>query len=136
MNFFGKEFKKIFNDTNIKCFNNACYLNLNDNLRAKVEFITCGVADKYEAFRVQIINKRDGVVDNIKLKFEDILGIKNANGRKISPHVWEYNGVKEWYGYIPNRNDYMKMKNEIQDFIDVYNMDYSQSQDNGFNMNM
>lgn len=40
MKFFEDEFIKIFNNTNINCFGNSCYLDISKNLYAKVEFIT------------------------------------------------------------------------------------------------
>ena len=56
MTFFEQELKKLFADDTAfmdkRFIGNACYGRLDHNIRIKIRFTTCGVADQYEALKV------------------------------------------------------------------------------------
>ena len=41
---------------------------LSDNRRARIEFVTCGIADNYEALRVTILDSHQGKIDTLLLR--------------------------------------------------------------------
>ena len=49
---------------------------IGEDLRAKIEFVTTGHANHYDALKVSIIKRNEGVVDEQRFKFSDIIGIK------------------------------------------------------------
>lgn len=127
MTFFEQELRKIVGDVypDATFVGRACYVRLSDMNRAKIQFTTCGTADHYEALQMTILNRSDGQVDTLRLRFKDVLGTKavpnNPNFRNgISPHAWTYNGKTEWYGYHPNNRDYEKLTDAVSDYLDVF----------------
>lgn len=103
----------------------ACYVRLSDMNRAKIQFTTCGTADHYEALQMTILNRSDGQIDTLRLRFKDVLGTKpvpnNPNFRNgIDPHAWTYNGKTEWYGYHPNSRDYQKLTDAVSEYLEVF----------------
>ena len=66
---------------------------LDENLRVKLQFTTTGYADHYDAIKLAVINRTDGVVDQQLFRFSDIIGQQAVRGRDpINPHIWDYNG--------------------------------------------
>ena len=127
MTFFEQELRKIVGDVypDATFVGRACYVRLSDMNRAKIQFTTCGTADHYEALQMTILNRSDGQIDTLRLRFKDVLGTKavpnNPNFRNgISPHAWTYNGKTEWYGYHPNSRDYEKLADAVSDYLDVF----------------
>ena len=127
MTFFEQELRKIVGDVypDATFVGRACYVRLSDMNRAKIQFTTCGTADHYEALQMTILNRSDGQIDTLRLRFKDVLGTKavpnNPNFRNgISPHAWTYNGKTEWYGCHPNSRDYEKLTDAVSDYLDVF----------------
>ena len=60
MTFYEKELRKIVepNCPDATYVGRACYVRLNEMNRAKIQFITGGIASHYEALRVTILNKQ------------------------------------------------------------------------------
>ena len=90
MTFFERELRKIVEPTypDATFVGRACYVRLSDMNRAKIEFVTCGMADHYEALQMSILNRRDGQVDALRLRFADIWGrgqMSNPNIRQRGP---------------------------------------------------
>ncbi len=89
MTVFEREMRKIFGDSeNLSAdtlFSNKVMLTpIGENLRAKVEFITTGIADHYDSLKLSIINKTEGAVDIQLFKFVDIIGKKSG----YAPYIW------------------------------------------------
>ena len=78
MTFFEQELRKIVGDAypDATFVGRACYVRLSDMNRAKIQFTTCGTADHYEALQMTILNRSDGQVDTLRLRFKDVLGTK------------------------------------------------------------
>jgi len=128
MNYFEQELRRLFgNDTAIsdkRFVGRAFFGRLTDNLRVRVDFVTMGTADHYEALKATIINHNDGQVDALTLRFSDLLGrkaVSNPNFREgISPYIWKYGDKIEWYVYTPTKADYNQISEAINDYLDVY----------------
>lgn len=128
MNYFEQELRRLFgNDTAIsdkRFVGRAFFGRLTDNLRVRVDFVTMGTADHYEALKATIINRNDGQVDALTLRFSDLLGrkaVSNPNFREgISPYIWKYGDKIEWYVYTPTKADYNQISEAINDYLDVY----------------
>ena len=126
MTFFEQELRKIVGDVypDATFVGRACYVRLSDMNRAKIQFTTCGTADHYEALQMTILNRSDGQVDTLRLRFKDVLGTKQVNNPNfrngVSPHAWTYNGKTEWYAYHPNSRDYQMLTDAVSDYLDVF----------------
>ena len=126
MTFFEKELRRIVepNYPDATFVGRACYVRLSEMNRAKIQFTTCGTADHYEALQITILNRSDGQVDTLRLRFKDVLGTKqvsNPNFKNgVSPHAWTYNGKTEWYAYLPTSQDYQKLSNAVSDALDIF----------------
>lgn len=102
MNFYEKEMRTMFGDTDIIMDANFCGKTmlgiLDDELRVKLQFISTFISGQYNAVQATIINRTDGAVDKQIFKFADIIGKQKSNNLdEIEPHIWEYNEKPEWY---------------------------------------
>ncbi len=88
----------------------VCYEYLSNQTVMKIEFTTMETHQKYEGIKASVIDKHDGVIDTVILKFSDIWGENKQTNCGLSgglaQHVWIYNGKTEWYGYEPSKVDY------------------------------
>lgn len=128
MNFFEQELKKIIAQSAVaggaSYVGRACFASLSPDLRAKLEFVTLGYADHYEALRLTILNRRDGPVDSVAIRFADLLGNKQVSNpnfsRGIVPYIWSSQGKHEWYVYQPNLSDYRQLAGAVDEYLQVY----------------
>ena len=142
MNFFEQELRKFFEKNNgferVNFIGKACYGTLGDKTRMKLEFVTMGTHLKYEGIKATVLDKRDGVIDSLVLKFTDIWGKKklsNPNFREgMEPHVWVYNGTAEWYAYEPTASDYKTFSNSVKEYAELFK-DQAQELESGLTMN-
>lgn len=122
MTFFNRELKKILFSTNPNAIyvGRVCYIHLSDVNRAKVRFVTCGMADRYEALKVTVLNCNEGIVDELLLRFGDVLGTKSVGTRLISPYAWTYNDKTDWYGYAPTKKAYETLAKAVNDYLALF----------------
>lgn len=125
MNFFEQELRKIVGSQypDAVCVGRACYVRLNEMNRAKLQFTTCGTADRYEALQMTILNRHDGQVDTLRLRFADVWGkgqINNLYIQQTGPYAWTYNGKTEWYAYHPKSQDYQKLSDAVGEYLAVF----------------
>lgn len=126
MNFFEQELQRIvgarFPQTTY--VGRACYVPLGEQLRAKIQFVTCGYADHYEALRATILNRHEGEVDTNLIRLSDVLGgkqVANPNFPKgMRPHIWVDGAVPEWYVYKPTAEDYDTLGKTLQSYLDIF----------------
>ena len=87
------------------------------DLRAKIQVVTSGHANHYDALKVSIIKRNEGVVDEQRFKFSDIIGIHDG----IAPYIWEYNATDiKWYKYRPTAFDYEDIQNAVEGYISMF----------------
>ncbi len=121
MTAFERELRRIFGNSELlsedTLFSNKVMLSpIGHNLRAKVEFITTGIADHYDTLKLSIINKNEGSVDIQLFKFKDIIGMKSG----YAPHIWDHDGRADWYIGRPNAVDYGTIQETIESYIAMY----------------
>ena len=124
MNFFEKELRNLFGNSSMlrdaHYCGRTCLAKLDENLRVKLQFTTTGYADHYDAIKLAVINRTDGVVDQQLFRFSDIIGQQAVEGRDpINPHIWDYNGRLEWYpphlagAALSNRQHYPGLRGNV-----------------------
>ena len=99
----------------------ACYTRLGAQTRAKLEFVSLGAANRYAALRVTILNRRGGKVDDIILRFSELLGIQRLpDGYKISPYFRLRDEAAEWYCYKPDERAYQALANAVEAYLEIF----------------
>lgn len=117
MTFYEQELRKIIGEQypDATYVGRVCYVRLSDMNRAKIQFVTGSVANQYNALQLTILNRSEGQVDTLRLRFSDLLGTKvtsNPNFRNgVDPHIWDDYGKVDWYVYHPSRQDYSYTRN-------------------------
>lgn len=128
MNFFEQELRKIMAQSNAAAdasyVGRSCFVRLDPDLRAKLTFITMGLASHYEALKMTVLNRKEGEVDNAILRFSDLLGKKqtaNPNFQNgILPHIWDDHGKPMWYVYQPQQKDYQLLAESVDEYLQVF----------------
>ena len=137
MNFFEKELRKLVGQSNAladpRYIGRACYGRVSDNIRVKLQFVTMGTHEKYEALQATLINNTEGEIDRSVIRFKDIWGAKpvsNPNFKDgVYPHIWTYQGKSEWYAYEPTPADYETLADSVDEYLEMFNedMEYGQT---------
>ncbi len=123
MGFFESELRKIVEPLypDATYVGRACFVRLDQQLRAKLEFASPGAADHYNALRINILNRQEGKVDAVTLRLSEIWGAqKMAGGSKIDPHIWIDGGKPEWYGYQPSEWNYRTLSDAAGAYLEVF----------------
>lgn len=128
MTTFENELRKLFDHdvvfVNARFTGNTCYGRLNEEVRVKARFVTCDYGDHYEALKVTLLNRREGEIDSVLLRFRDLWGMKKVSNpnfqQGVSPHLWVCDGKVEWYVYQPNEADRQQLKAAVQTYLDVF----------------
>lgn len=126
MTFFEQELRKIVEPQypDATYVGRACYVRLSDMNRAKIQFVTGMVANHYEALQMTILNRNEGQVDTLRLRFSDLWGnqkVNNPNFRNgINPHIWDDYGKPDWYVYHPNNWDYQQLTDAVSEYLEVF----------------
>ncbi len=121
MTFFERQMRRLFADSGFlsedTIFSNKVMVSsIGKDLRAKVEFAHTHVLDHYDALKLSIINRTQGVVDSQVFKFRDIIGLKNGQ----EPHIWDDNGRTDWYMYKPTSAEFESIQNEVEEYIGMF----------------
>ena len=141
MTFYEQELRKIVGERypDATYVGRACYVRLSDMNRAKIQFVTGSVANQYNALQLTILNRSEGQVDTLRLRFSDLLGTKmtsNPNFRNGVEHQISHdNKKKTWYFYHPPRQDYEALSDAVSDYLEVF-QDMSQSADRAWEQTM
>ena len=136
MTFFEEELKKIMAESAIlkdqKYVGRMCYGTIGGDLRARVEFVTLGVSNHYAGIKASVINRKEGVVDSILLRFSDIWGkpkVSNPNFKEgVNPHIWTDNGKSDWYVFYPGAAEYRKAADTLENYLSIF-QDVSMTQE-------
>jgi len=142
MHFFEEELKKMMGGSDIlkdqKYLGRNCYGTIGDELRARVEIVTNRTRDQYEAVKISVIKRTEGVVDSIVIPFTDVWGYPKTpsfpEGR--APYIWSYDQSSSWYAFKPQSADYRKLAQSMENYLSVFrDMDMAPArQDNGMQM--
>ena len=128
MTFFERELKKMFGTgasfSEPRFVGNCCYGRLTDQIRVKINFQTGMVADHYDRLKVTLLNRNEGTIDSMVVKFGDVWGLKkttNPNFRDgVTPHIWSYGKATSWYVYQPGKEDYKVLSEAIKTYLEVF----------------
>lgn len=128
MTFFEQELQKLFGHDAVfadtRFVGNACYGRLTDNIRVKINFQTGGTAGHYDRLKVTLLNRNEGPIDSMVLRFQDLWGIKqtsNPNFREgVSPYIWDDYGKTGWYVYKPTKTDYRQLSEAVGSYLSVF----------------
>ncbi len=120
MNFFEQQMRKIFGKSSVvsenTVFTNRTMITeIGQNLRAKVDFIHTHVCDHYNAMRLTIINRNEGIVDIQVFRFSDIVSGNPEHG----VYMWDYQ-TPDWYIYHPTYQDFQKFRSAVEEYILMY----------------
>ena len=118
MNFFETELKKMTAKVSLlknpKLVGRACIARLTETTTVKAVFTTLGVAENYPAIRITVLNRSEGKIDEIVIRFSDHWAGKDTI------HAWTYRGESEWYNYNPTAADYTKIAKAITDYLENF----------------
>lgn len=108
MNFFEKEMRKMFENKDLlqdaKFCGKMMLAKLDDELRLKVQFVTMGYADNYEAIKATILKRDEGAVDCHIFRFSDIIGQKKSySSDRVNPYMWECGQRSCWYTPVTDK---------------------------------
>jgi hypothetical protein len=128
MNFFEGELQKIFGSNasiaDIRFAGRVCIGRLGQTTNVKLQFVTLGSADHYEAIQATVLNRSEGVIDTQIFRLKDILGKKQVNnpnfGDGYYPHIWSYGNKTEWPVYKPTAEDYKAIADTVNSYLEVF----------------
>lgn len=126
MNTFERELSKVFTDCksidNPTFVGSACYGDVAPDLKAKIQFVTMGRADYYEALRITMLNRTEGQVDVVTMRLSDLLGKKRTANfpEGVYPYIYKYRDEVEWYAYQPTPADYKIIREAVASYLDVF----------------
>ena len=126
MTFYEQELRKIVGERypDATYVGRACYVRLDEMNRAKIQFVTTGIANQYSALRLTVLNRQEGDVDNLLLRFSDLFGkkmVNNPNFRDgVIPHIWDDYGKADWYVYHPSAADYDSLRQAIGQYLSMF----------------
>lgn len=126
MTFFEQELRKIVGGIcpTATYVGRAAYVELTETNRAKIQFIDPRVCDNYTALQVNILNQKEGNIDELRLNFADVWGTKRVSNpnfpQGITPYAWSYNGKTSWYVYQPTQADYSTLQKNLLNYLKVF----------------
>lgn len=128
MTFFEKEMRKLFQHglsfQETIFAGRACYGKLDEDIRVRMEFATEGVADHYSALKVTLLNRKEGSIDSLLLRFSEVLGRKqttNPNFREgMFPHIWKDGNDFAWYVCQPTAADYKTLADAVGSYTSMF----------------
>lgn len=126
MNYFENELQNIIRPQypDATYVGRACYVELDIDTVAKIQFTTGLVANQYNALQITILNRKNGIIDQLQIRFLDLLGTKAVNNPNfpngIDPHIWDDQGKAQWYVYHPTAADYQKIGDAVHSYLDVF----------------
>ena len=137
MNFFEKELRNLFGSSPVlrdaHYCGRTCLAKLDEDLRVKLQFTTTGYADHYDAIKLAVINRTDGVVDQQLFRFSDIIDQQHSPGMmSVTPQIWDDNGKPEWYRPI-SQEQRSQIANTILDYVGMYQ---GETPENDFSMKL
>ena len=129
MTVYEQELRKLFEHSNLvdrpQFSGRVCVGDLGKDLRVRAEFLSTHISSQYDAIRLTVLNRTEGVVDRTLLRFQDVWGKKqvpnNPNFRSgVIPHLWDDYGKVEWYAYHPTAADYDALRQSIGQYLSMF----------------
>ena len=118
MTVYEQELRKLFEHSDLvdrpQFSGRVCVGDLGKDLRVRAEFLSTHISSQYDAIRLTVLNRTEGVVDRTLLRFQDVWGKKqvpnNPNFRSgVIPYLWDDYGKVEWYAYQGKRYHFCRV---------------------------
>lgn len=129
MTVYEKELRKLFENSGLmdhpQYSGRVCVGELGKDLRVRAEFLSTHIASQYDAIRLTVLNRKEGVVDRTLLRFKDVWGKKSVPGNPnfregVLPHLWDDSGDVDWYAYHPNAADYAALRQSVGQYLSMF----------------
>ena len=128
MNPFGQELRKILTQCKtsgpVSFAGRSAYIQLDPDLRARLEFVSLNIASQYNALKLTVLNRTEGAVDVNILRFGDLLGKKKVSNPNfpngVLPHLWDDYGKVGLYVYQPTQADYRVLAGAVDEYLQVF----------------
>ena len=125
---FQNELNKIFGNgsvfDNTRFVGRACYGSLGADLKASAQFVSLHISNQYDALKINIINRTEGAIDSVTIRFKELWGNKytnNPNFREgVSPHLWLDGDKLEWYVYTPTNTDFEELREAVSEYTELF----------------
>ena len=140
MTAYEKELRKLFENSNLmdrpQFSGRVCVGELGKDLRVRAEFFSTCVANQYDAIRLTVLNRTEGVVDRTMLRFKDVWGKKPVPGNPyfrdgVLAYLWDDRGDVDWYAYHPNAADYDSLRQSIGQYLSMFRERTSEREQTG-----
>lgn len=124
-NFFEQELRRLFGGGEIiqdpKFVGRTCLGDLGGGLWVRAEFVTAGVAGKYEALRLIVLKRTEGEVDRLILPFWDMFATQAPHTQLSGkPYIFTCHGVSKWYNSQPTADNYQALRQAAGDYLNVF----------------
>lgn len=129
MTVYEQELRKLFEHSDLvdrpQFSGRVCVGDLGKDLRVRAEFLSTHISSQYDAIRLTVLNRTEGVADRTLLRFQDVWGKKqvpnNPNFRSgVIPHLWDDYGKVEWYAYHPTAADYAALRDAVGQYLSAF----------------
>jgi len=132
--FFEQELRKLASQLSmledVRFVGRACYGRVSENIRAKLQFVTMGHADHYEALQVTLINNTEGEIDRSVIRLKELWGMLPTDNpnfpQGVAPHIWTYSGKSEWYAAQPGPAEYEALAEGVDGYFVMFSEDMEQ----------
>ncbi len=122
MDYFEKELRNIAGPLcgDVSYSDQVCYVQLSETSRAAIQFDPCGFSEEYPALYVSILDEA-GEIDHARFYFAD-MGIPAVWDTPDSDGIffWEHEGIAEWCGIQPTPEDYRKMSDVLERYLETF----------------
>jgi hypothetical protein len=126
MNFYEQQLRALtgkttaFKSTSPAYISRACFLTLGGDRRARLDFIELGTSQHFEALQVTILNRNEGKVDTLLLRFKDYFAPKRVGScDPRTPHIWVDQGEPRWWGE-PTPAEFKTIAQAAFDYIALF----------------
>jgi len=119
MNFFEQQLRSLtktagFKEAITTFAGRVAFLPLSEKCCVRIEFVTCGTVDRYEAIKVTILNTAEGEINALLIRFCDYFSKSGG----YTPYIWRNHGY-EWYTK-PSEADWKSLAKAMHDYIQVF----------------
>lgn len=125
MNLFEKELRNIIAHSwtakDPHYIGKICYIQLDKDLRARMEFIYENIHEHYDALKITVLNRTVGPVDTVTIAFEDVLR-KWFKEKEYPPRIGRCGPYEEysWYYLEPDDEVYKALAAQMDEYLSVF----------------
>ena len=140
MTVYEQELRKLFEHSELvdrpQFSGRVCVGDLGKDLRVRAEFLSTHISSQYDAIRLTVLNRTEGVVDRTMLRFKDVWGKKPVPGNPyfrdgVLAYLWDDRGDVDWYAYHPNAADYDSLRQSIGQYLSMFRERTSEREQTG-----